>query len=88
MIKFIVRRINYYKRREPTPTREVDSISVPDFQFEHYHSCSMIVNYSDGETVTLRAQVLQNPVVKTKWSVSGHDTNYNHVIADVTQEVD
>lgn len=86
MIAFKARLINYYKRREPTPTHVVKTVTCPDFEFIHYHTCEMHVEYEDGEQVVLRGQVLNNPVKKDKWSVSGHDTNYNHVIADVITE--
>ena len=86
MIKFKARLINYYKRREPTPTHVVKTVTVPDFEFIHYHSCEVHVEYEDGVQVVLLGQVHQNPVNKEQWSVSGHDTHYNHVIADVITE--
>jgi len=94
-MKLTIRKLSWYKRREPTKEIEPVSVVVDDLQLVSNHRCVMHVLYDDGNTYALSGRVsvsyiysLDGKVKKDivgKWTVHGLNPHGLSCLVDITE---
>lgn len=83
-MKLEIRKLSWYKRREPTKEIQPVSVEVDDLQLIDNHSCKMSVLYDDGNTYELSGRVNVNHV--GKWTVQGINPHGLSCLVDIEQD--
>ena len=83
-MKYEIRELSWYKRREPTKEAKPVSVKVDDLQLVINHVCAMHAIYDDGNTYELGARVHFNDIKKT-WTVHGIDHLGHSVLCDIIE---
>ena len=94
-MKLKIRKLSWYKRREPTKELEPVSVEVDDLQLIDNHTCKMSVLYDDGNTYELAGRVNVSytygldgkPKKGTvgKWTVHGLNPHGLSCLVDITE---
>jgi len=83
-MEFEIRQLSWHKRRKPGQEIKPVSVAAPGFRKEVNHMCDVQVTFDNGETMTMKGRVLQNPVTGT-WSVNAINTSGQSVFARLVE---
>ncbi len=83
-MKYKIRELSWYKRREPTKEAKPVSVEVEDLQLVDNHMCKMRATYDDGNIYDLTARVCLNDI-KGIWTVHGIDHQGHSVLCDIIE---
>ena len=84
-MKFIIREMSWYKRRDPVPEPKAVSVVVTGIELIRNHECEMLATYDDGNTYELSARVHHNDI-KDTWTVQGLDHRGHSVLCDILED--
>lgn len=84
-MKLKIRKLDWYKRRQPVKKIQPVSVNVDDLQLIDNHRCTMYALYDDGVTYTLSGRVNVNDQTG-KWTVHGTNPHGLATLVDIIEE--
>ena len=86
-MKFVARASSWVKRRAYEVSPIPKKLEVIGFEKIHNHSCSMIVEYENGDRYELSGRVSLNSLAKPeRWTVQGLNPTGISVIVDLIED--